>query len=52
MLDTVLKKAGESAGSAVGAGGESVAEGYINFMLSPYGLAVLVGIFLLIRWIR
>ena len=52
MLDTVLNKAGQAAGSAVGAGGESVAGGYINFMLSPWGIAVVVGIFLMIRWIR
>jgi hypothetical protein len=52
MLDTVLKKTGEGVGGAVGAGGEAVAGGYIDFMLSPYGLAVVVAIFLLIRWVR
>jgi hypothetical protein len=52
MLDSVLKKAGDSAGAAVGAGGEDVAGGYIDLMLSPYGLIALVVVFLLIRAIR
>jgi len=52
MLDTVLKKAGESAGNAVGSGVEGVAGGYIGFMLSPWGLLLVVGIFLLIKMIR
>jgi len=52
MLDTVLDKAGRSAGEAVGAGVEEVAGGYIGFMLSPWGLGVVVLIFLLIRAIR
>jgi len=52
MLDTVLKKAGESAGNAVGSGVEGVAGGYIGFMLSPWGLLVVGLIFLLIRAIR
>ena len=52
MLDTVLKKAGQSAGEAVGAGVEDVAGGYIGFMLSPWGIVVVVVIFLLIRAIR
>ena len=51
MLDTVLNKAGRSAGEAVGAGVEGVAGGYIGFMLSPWGIVVVV-IFLLIRAIR
>ena len=34
MLDTVLNKAGQSAGDAVGAGVEDVAGGYIGLMLS------------------
>ena len=36
MLDTVLNKAGQSAGDAVGAG---VAGGYIGFMLGPWAFA-------------
>ena len=52
MLDSVLKSTGEGVGGAVGAGGESVAGGYINMMLSPYGLIALVLVFLLIRAIR
>jgi hypothetical protein len=52
MLDTVLNKAGQSAGDAVGAGVESVAGGYIDFMLSPWGILVVGVIFLLIRAIR
>jgi hypothetical protein len=52
MLDTVLNKAGQSAGDAVGAGVEGVAGGYIGFMLSPWGLLVLGVIFLLIRAAR
>ncbi len=52
MLDTVLDKAGRSAGEAVGAGVEGVAGGYIGFMFSPWGIAVVVVIFLLIRAIR
>jgi len=52
MLDTVLNKSGQSAGDAVGAGVEGVAGGYIGFMLSPWGIAVVVVIFLLIRAIR
>ncbi len=52
MLDTVLNKAGQSAGEAVGAGVEGVAGGYIGFMLSPWGVAAAVVIFLLIRAIR
>jgi hypothetical protein len=41
MLDTVLNKAGRSAGEAVGAGVEGVAGGYIDFMFSPWGILVL-----------
>ena len=52
MLDTVLNKAGQSAGEAVGAGVEGVAGGYIDFMLGPWGIGVVVVIFLLIRAIR
>jgi hypothetical protein len=52
MLDTVLNKAGQSAGDAVGTGVESVAGGYIGFMLSPWGILVVALIFLLIRAIR
>ncbi len=52
MLDTVLDKAGRSAGDAVGAGVEGVAGGYIGFMLSPWGLVAVVVVFLLIRAIR
>jgi len=52
MLDTVLDKAGQSAGNAVGSGVEGVAGGYIGFMLGPWGLVVLGVIFLLIRAIR
>jgi hypothetical protein len=52
MLDTVLNKAGESAGNAVDAGVEGLAGGYIGFMFSPWGLLVLGLIFLLIRGIR
>jgi len=52
MLDTVLNEAGRSAGTAVGAGVQGVAGGYIGFMLSPWGLLVLAAIFLLIRAIR
>jgi hypothetical protein len=52
MLDTVLNKAGSSAGGAVGAGVESVAGGYIGFMLSPWGFLLLGIVFLLIRAIR
>jgi hypothetical protein len=52
MLDTVLNKAGQSAGEAVGAGVENVAGGYIGFMLSPWGLLVLGAILLLIRAMR
>ena len=46
MLDTVLNKAGQSAGDAVGAGAEGVAGGYIGFMLSPWGILVVGLIFL------
>ena len=52
MLDTVLDKAGRSAGEAVGAGVEGVAGGYIGFMLGPWGIVVVVVIFLAIRAIR
>ena len=52
MLDTVLNKAGQSAGDAVGAGVENVAGGYIDFMLSPWGILAVGVIFLLIRAIR
>ncbi len=52
MLDTVLNKAGESAGNAVGAGAEGVAGGYIGFMFSPWGILALGVVFLLIRAIR
>ncbi len=52
MLDTVLNKAGQSAGEAVGAGVEDVAGGYIDFMFSPWGILVLGVVFLLIRAIR
>ncbi len=52
MLDTVLDKAGQSAGDAVGAGVEGVAGGYIGFMFSPWGILALVVVFLLIRAIR
>jgi hypothetical protein len=51
-METVLSKAGESAGKAVGTGVEDIAGGYIGFMLSPWGLLVLGAIFLLIRAIR
>ena len=52
MLDTVLNKAGQSAGDAVGAGVDGVAGGYIDFMLGPWGIVVVVVILLLIRAIR
>ncbi len=52
MLDTVLNKAGQSAGGAVGAGVEGIAGGYIGFMFSPWGILALVVVFLLIRAIR
>jgi hypothetical protein len=52
MVGDVVRKAGEGVGNAVGAGGESVAGGYIGFMFSPWGLALVIGIFLLIKWIR
>ena len=52
MMETVLKKAGQSAGEAVGTGVEGVAGGYIGFMLSPWGILVVALIFLLIRAIR
>ena len=52
MMDDVLNKAGRSAGEAVGAGVEGVAGGYIGFMLSPWGLAAVVVVFLVIRAIR
>ena len=52
MMDDVLNKAGRSAGEAVGAGVESVAGGYIGFMLSPWGLVAVVVALLVIRAIR
>ncbi len=52
MLDTVLNQAGQSAGKAVGEGVEGVAGGYIDFMLGPWGIVVVVVTFLLIRAIR
>jgi hypothetical protein len=52
VLDTVLKKAGQSAGDAVGAGVEDVAGGYIGLMLSPWGILALVVILLVVRAIR
>lgn len=52
MIETVLNRAGQAAGTAVGAGGESVAGGYIHFMLSPWGLGALVVALLAIRAIR
>ena len=52
MMGDVLDKAGRSAGEAVGAGVEGVAGGYIDFMLGPWGIAVVVVIFLLIGAIR
>jgi hypothetical protein len=51
-METVLNKAGQSAGTAVGAGVFEVAGGYIGFMLSPWGFGVLFIIFLLIKGIR
>jgi hypothetical protein len=51
-METVLRKAGQSAGEAVGTGVEGVAGGYIGFMLSPWGILVVALIFLLIRAIR
>jgi hypothetical protein len=52
LLDTVLNKAGQTAGDAVGAGVEDVAGGYIGLILSPWGILVIGVIFLLIRAIR
>ena len=52
MLDTVLDKAGQSAGDAVGSGIGEIAGGYIGFMFSPWGIVVVVVIFLAIRAIR
>lgn len=52
MLDTVLKTAGQGAADAVGAGGETVASGYIDFMLSPWGLGLLALVFLILRGVR
>ncbi len=52
MLDTVLNKAGKSAGEAVDAGVEGVAGGYIDLMLGPWGIVVVGVIFLAIRAIR
>jgi hypothetical protein len=47
-----LKKAGQSAGVAVGAGAEDVAGGYIDLMLSPWGILALGVVLLLLRAIR
>lgn len=44
-----MKKAGQSAADAVGAGGEAVAGGYIDFMFSPWGVGLIVLIFLILR---
>ena len=52
MLDTVLDKAGKSAGTAVGSGVEGLAGDYIGFMFSPWGILALGLVFLLIRAIR
>lgn len=52
MFEGIVKKAGENAGAAVGAGSEQVAGSYIDFMLSPWGIAVVVVIFLLVKAIR
>jgi hypothetical protein len=52
MLDTVLNKAGQGAGDAVGACVEDVAGGFIGLMLSPWGILILGAVFLLIRAIR
>ena len=52
MLDTVLNKAGQSVSDAVGAGVEDVAGGYIDLMLSPWGILVLGVILLVIRAVR
>ena len=52
MFGDVVKEAGKNVGNAVGAGGEQVAGGYIDFMLSPWGVGVIVVIFLLVKAIR
>ena len=52
MMGDVLNKAGRSAGEAVGAGVESVAGDFIGFMLSPWGIVVVVVVLRLIRAIR
>ena len=52
MLDTVLDKAGRSAGDAVGTGVEGAAGGDIGFMFSLWGILAVGMVFLPIRAIR
>ena len=52
MFEGIVRKAGENAGAAVGAGTEQVAGGYIDFMLSPWGIGFVVVVFLLVKAIR
>ena len=52
MIGDVAKKAGEGAGGAFGGPLEDLAEAGLAFMLSPWGLLVLVGVVFAIRAIR
>lgn len=52
MLGDVVKKAGENAGGAIGAGTGQVAGGYLDFMFSIWGILAVVMVFLLIKAIR
>ena len=51
-METVLNKAGKSAGDAIGPGVEGLAGDYIGLMFSPWGILGLGLLFLLIRAIR
>ena len=52
MLGDVVRKAGEGVGSAVEGPAEGLAETALGFLISPWGLLVLVGLFLAIRAVR
>lgn len=52
MIGDVVRKAGEGVGDAVAGPTEGLMDSALAFLLSPWGLLVLGGIFLAIRAIR
>ncbi|HUF85966.1 MAG TPA: hypothetical protein VMM59_01180 [Thermohalobaculum sp.] len=52
MFGDTVRKAGEGIGNAVGGPGAGLAESAFGYLLSPWALLVLAGLFVAIRAIR